>query len=144
MTAMNCWPIPQEHLPTAPRNAHGVIITPTIQFGRWIDETANTLVTEAGLTGLEDCRWVFKPWYDRMSDDDTDDGVEHPRPVRLTAAEAYRELTVDGQPALSVRFPDLAPKFAPEYNDHSAKSVNVYGCKATAAMTDSPGLAAEL
>jgi hypothetical protein len=62
------------------------MIPPTIQFGRSIDEErANTLVTEAGLTALQDYQWFFKSWYDRIWDDDMDDGVEHAEPVCFTA-----------------------------------------------------------
>jgi hypothetical protein len=109
-----------------PRNSHGVMITPTLQFGRSIsEERAMALVADAGLNTLPDTRWAFKLWYDRIWDDRTDDHVARSEPVRVTAAEADHELTVseDGEP--TIRFPDLAPEFAPQYDDSSARWANV-------------------
>jgi hypothetical protein len=109
-----------------PGNPHGVMITPTIQLGRSInEERAKTLVAEAGLTALQDCRWAFKLWYDQVCEDNTDDRVARPQPVRVTAAEADHELTVSGDDEPSIRFPDLAPGFAPEHDNRSARWVNV-------------------
>jgi hypothetical protein len=102
------------------------MITPTIQLGRSIDEErAKTLVADAGLTALRDTRWAFKLWYDHIWDDQTDDHVARPQPVRVTAAEADHELTVseDGEP--TVRLPDLAPEFAPEHDSGSARWAKV-------------------
>ena len=109
-----------------PGNPHGVMITPTIQFGRSLDEErVKTLVVEAGLTALQDSRFAFKLWYDSIWDDDTDDRVARPQPVRVTAAEADHELTVSGDGEPSIRFPDMAPEFAPEHDNSSARWVNV-------------------
>lgn len=109
-----------------PENHHGVMIMPTIQFGRSISEDrAKALVADAGLNALQDCRWASKPWYDRIWVDDTDDHVIRPQPVRVTAAEAEHELTVSSDSEPSIRFPDLAPDFAPEHNNSSALWVNV-------------------
>ena len=116
----------KEHYRPLPRNPHGVMIIPTIQFGRSVgEERAKALVAESGLTNLQDSRWAFKFFYDRIWNDDSDDFVVRPKPVHVTAAEADHELTVsaDGEP--SVRFPDLAPEFAPEHDDSPARWVNV-------------------
>jgi hypothetical protein len=109
-----------------PGNSHGVMITPTIEFGRSIGkERAEALARDAGLGALQDCGWAFKLWYDRIWDDDTDDRVARPRPVLLTAAEADHELTVADEGGPNVRFPDLAPDFAPEHDYRSARWANV-------------------
>ncbi len=109
-----------------PRNPNGVMIIPTIQFGRSIGEKrAKVLVEEAGLSALRDCRWAFKLWYDGIWDDDTDDRIARPQPVLVTAAEADHELTVSGDGEPSIRFPDLAPEFAPQHDNSSARWVNV-------------------
>jgi hypothetical protein len=109
-----------------PRNPNGVMIMPTIQFGRSIGkERAEALVADAGLTGLPDCRWAFKLWYDHIWISDTDDHVARPQPVMVTAAEADHELTVAGDTEPTIRFPGLAPEFAPEHDNTSARWANV-------------------
>jgi hypothetical protein len=110
-----------------PRNPHGVMITPTIQFGRSIgEERANAMVAEAGLTALGECRWLFQTRYDSIWTDYSDeDHVTRPQPVSVAAAEADHDLTVGGGPEPMIRFPDLAPDFAPQHDSTSARWVNV-------------------
>ena len=116
----------KENYRPLPRNPHGVVITPTIQFGRSIgEERAKTLVEEARLTGLHDTRWAFKLWYDSIWGDDTGDRMARSQPVSVTAAEADHELTISGEGEPSIRFPDLASEFAPKYDNNSARWVNV-------------------
>ena len=116
----------RENYRPLPRNPHGVMITPTIQFGRSIsEERAKAFVEEAGLTALQDCRWCFKSWYDSIWYDHTDDHVVRPEAVRVTAAEAEHELTVSGEVEPSIHFPGLVPEFAPEHENSSARWVNV-------------------
>jgi hypothetical protein len=109
-----------------PGSPHGLMITPTVQFGRSINqERAKTLVTQAGLTALQDSQWAFISWYDHIWEEDVDDHVMRPQPVCVTAAETEHELTVSGNSESSIRFPDLAPEFAPEHDNGSARWVNV-------------------
>lgn len=109
-----------------PRNSHGVMITPTIQFGRSVGkEGAEALVVAAGLTALPDCRWLFKLWYDAIWRDDKDDHVARPQPVIVTAAASDHEVAVADGIEPNIRFPSLAPDFAPEHDNTSARWGNV-------------------
>ena len=109
-----------------PRNPHGVMITPTIQFARSIGkERAMALVEDAGLRALGDCQWTLKLWYDRIWVNDTRDHVPRPQPVWVTAAEAEHELIISEDSTPSIRFPLLAPEFAPEHDNNSARWANV-------------------
>ncbi len=109
-----------------PRNTHGMMITPTIQFGRSIGkERAETLVAEARLGAVQECQWALKLWYDHIWEDGIDDHIIRPQPVRVTAAEADHELTASDNGEPDIRFPALAPEFAPEHDNSSARWVNV-------------------
>lgn len=127
-----------------PRNPHGVMIHPTIQFARSISqERAEAAAKEAGLTGLSDARWLFKLRYDRIWQTDRDDHVSRPERARISAASTDLELAVseDG-PDLNCRFASLSPEFASTYGDGTARWVNVlnlksygYGTASTLALT---------
>jgi hypothetical protein len=111
-----------------PGNPHGVMIQPTIEFGRSIsEERARATVDQVGLTGLSDVRWAFKLWYDDIWEDHRDDDfVARPRRALVSAATSDLELPLpeDGSD-LSCRFRTLAPEFAPKYGDGAARWVNV-------------------
>jgi hypothetical protein len=111
-----------------PRNPYGVMIRPTIQFGRSISkELAEAAVQQSGLVGITDAQWLFKLWYDHIWMPDRDDSVHRPKRAGISAARADLELAVskDGSD-LSCRFTSLSPDFANDtYDDAAARWVNV-------------------
>jgi hypothetical protein len=110
-----------------PRNQHGVMIRPTIQFGRSVSkELAEAAAQQAGLVGMSDAQWLFKLWYDRVWEPERDDFVHRPKRAGISAAGADLELAVskDG-PDLTCRFTSLSPDFADTYDDAAARWVNV-------------------
>ena len=125
-----------------PGNPHGVMIRPTIQFGRSIsEERAKAAVEEAGLTGLTGTQWSFKLWYGPIWEADRDDFVVRPRRARIVAASTDLELTVsDEGPDLRCRFVSLSPAFVDLHGVASARWVNVlkfhnYGMNDALALT---------
>jgi hypothetical protein len=109
-----------------PGNPNGVMIMPTLQFGRSIGkERAQQLVSAARLTLPTDCRWAFKFWYDAIWRNSSDEFVFRPQPVLVSATEVDNEVTLSGDRDASIRLPDLAPDFASEYGHNAARWVNV-------------------
>ena len=109
-----------------PGNPNGVMIMPTLQFGRSIGkDRAEQLVSTARLVLPRDCRWAFKPWYDSIWRDFSDEFVVRPQPVLLSATEVDNEVTTTSGSDNSIRVPDVAPDFASEYGHNAARWVNV-------------------
>ena len=125
-----------------PGNPHGVMIHPTIQFGRSISqERAKAAVEDAGLTGLTGKRLLMR-WYDPIWEADRDDFMTRPRRARIVAASTDLELTVsDEGPDLRCRFASLSPEFVDPHGIGSARWVNVlkfhnnYGISDALALT---------
>jgi len=125
-----------------PRNPHGVMIHPTIQFGRSIpEERAKAAVEDAGLRGLADTQWFLNPWYDRIWKPDRDDFATRPQRARILGGSTDLELTVtDEGPDLSCRFMGLSPGFIEPHGRGAARWVNVlkfhdYGMNDALALT---------
>jgi hypothetical protein len=109
-----------------PRNQNGVMIMPTLQFGRSIGkERAEQMVAEAKLSLPADCRWLFKLWYDSIWRNFPDDRVSVPEPILISAATVDHEVTLSSDKHAPIRIPDLAPDFASEYGYNAARWVNV-------------------
>ena len=109
-----------------PGNSHGVMIHPTIQFGRSISkDLAEAAAKDAGLAELSGIRWLVGS-YDSIWETDRDDHVSRPQRARISAASTELELAVSADgPDLNCRFVSLSPEFAPSFGGGPARWVNV-------------------
>jgi hypothetical protein len=103
-----------------PNNNNGVMIRPTIQFGRSISkERAEDAVQKAGLVGLGDIQWLFKLFYDPIWKPALDsDHVVRPQRASISASTSDLELMVSNSgDDLRSQFTGLSPPFADTYDD---------------------------
>jgi len=96
-----------------PGNPNGVMITPTIEFGRSIGEVqAKELIETAGLTKGTEARFSCKLWYDRIWEQNREDTVIPAKRARITAAARDLDLTLgETGSERSVQFASLSPDF---------------------------------
>jgi hypothetical protein len=110
-----------------PGNPNGVMITPTIEFGRSIGEArAKELIETAGLTKGTEARFAWKLWYDRIWEQNREDTVIRAKRARITADARDFDVTLgETGSERSVQFASLSPDFARPHGRGSARWVNV-------------------
>jgi hypothetical protein len=116
----------RDHYRPLPRNLHGLMTRPTIQFGRSISEQrARILIEEAELMGLSDVEWFPKFDYDRIWKSSRDDSMVRPRRARVTAASTDLELALsDEGSGWHCRFTSLSPDFVDAHGLGAARWIN--------------------
>lgn len=110
-----------------PGNPHGVMIMPTIEFARSIGrDQAEELIKEINSNKDGDARFACKLWYDRIWEQDREDGIVRAQRARITAAERALDLTIDQSGSeRAVRFASLSPDFARPHSRGGVRWVNV-------------------
>ncbi len=109
-----------------PNNAHGVMISTTIQLGRSLDpEIIKTLrLSEAG---LPDRSYAIKTWYDPIWQLDDPGPFRRPEPSHLSAERRDVEVPLDDRWA--VRVPHIAPPYLGQTRSLNAGWVNTISPK---------------
>ena len=109
-----------------PGNKNGVMIHPTLEFGRSIGNATKAALLEAHFKNLPNGSVTRKDWYDPIWRSDWRGGGVQPRRAKLSAEEVDIEETAD-QKETTLRFPSPEPKFASQYNfaNNHARWMNV-------------------